>query len=214
VQYQTDPTKNDTDGNGVIDSVDVTLASTAKSFTVVPLLVNLYQGSGATEQHFRDAVALMNQFYAKARIRFVLVGVRTGQTAGDDGTAAAPPATAASTIRTTRARRSRRRAATGGRGFPAARHEGRGLGDRRHLDGRCVAAAGLVAASRSGLRVRAALEPRAHRCDDRPRVRPHLHARAPDGGSAENTPGNIMTPSNGGRDAFVDSTDPAKASPT
>ena len=211
VQYQTDPTKNDTDGNGVIDSVDVTLASTAKSFTVVPLLVNLYQGSGATEQHFRDAVALMNQFYAKARIRFVLVGVRTGQTAGDDGTGGGTAGDGRFNNPNDEGQKVQEAggnevaALPGGKGMKVAVSATGGTwtddaspppGWSRHRDPACVCE------QRSSRERTAATI--AHEFG-------HIFTLAhPTVGSAENTPGNIMTPSNGGRDAFVDSTDPAK----
>ncbi len=76
----------DSDGDGIKDGIDYQLTRALPEFTIIPLIANIYQGSGANEQQARDAVEKANELFARLlKIRLVLVDVRTGQTGGDDG---------------------------------------------------------------------------------------------------------------------------------
>jgi hypothetical protein len=209
VEHQTDPSAADSNGNGVIDSVDVILGRTAKDFTVIPVLANLYQGSGVSEQHVRDAFELVNRFYAQAKIRFVLVRVTSGVTAGDDGTGGGTAGDAQFNEPTKEGRKvvaagnQELGMLPGGKGMKVAFPGigGAWVGETTpgwsyHRNPTCV-------------------------CEQRGSVERTAATIAHEFGhiftlkhpvleTPERTPGNIMTPSNGGRDAFVDSMDADK----
>ena len=88
VRFQTAPTDDDSDNNGVLDSVDVVLASTAKDFTKIPVIVNILKNSGVSVAHATDAITKANIILKKAKIMLVLarpVKVLTDND-GDDGT--------------------------------------------------------------------------------------------------------------------------------
>lgn len=209
--YMTSDGNADSDMDGIIDSVDVLLDSTAKDFTKIPFLVNNYMGSGATEAHAREAVELANTILKKAKMMLVLVDVRENQTGGDDGSNGGT----AQDGRFTDGRTGEgRKVSDFGDKEVAMLPGGKGMKVSMAQAGGGVA----VGSTTPGLSY--------HRfptfiCENRTTTELTAATLAheifhvmtldhPTAGSPEDTPGNIMTPSNAGRDAFVNSPDADK----
>lgn len=211
VIYQTSDSNPDSDMDGIIDSVDVLLDSTAKDFTKIPFLVNNYMGSGATEAHAREAIELANKILKKAKMMLVLVDVRENQTGGDDGSNGGTAQDGRFTdgrtgegLKVTDFGDAEIAMLPGGKGMKVSMAQGGG--------------GVLVGSTTPGFSY--------HRfptvvCENRATTELTAATLAheifhvmtldhPTNGSAEDTPGNIMTPSNAGRDDFVNSTDADK----
>jgi len=202
---RTNSTLVDSDNDGIADGTEFLLATTARDFTAIPVIANLYQGSGATPQHVRDAIEQANIVLRQAKLIFSLVDVNENVNTGDDGSGGGTANDGNFTI---------------------------AEGDKVVANGLTEAAA---LPTTKGFKVSFAGTPEVgsttpafslHRkgsivCSTRANVQlsgatiAHelfhvLTLDHPVAGSAEDTPGNIMTPSDGGRDGFVNSPDADK----
>lgn len=204
----TDPAVADSNGNGINDRIDHALATRERQFARIPVIVNLFNGSGASAAHAREAIELANRVLSKARVGFELVRVVEGATAGDDGSGGGTAGDGRFTSE---------------EGNKVSRN---GLQEVANLPGRKgfkvnFAAGGggvLVGSTTPGLswhrRGSVLCEQRASSKLTAATIAHELfHVLTlahPAAGSPEDTPGNIMTPSNAGRDDFVNSGDPGK----
>lgn len=205
---RSNPLVIDTDGSGFDDKLSYILRSTAREFTKIPLVINLYRGSGATEAHAREAMVLANSVLKQARLMYVLARINTDVTTGDDGSDGG-------TAEDGRFTDGENRNVTN-----AGLREVRNLSGRKGFKVTYAQAGGgvLVGSTTPGLSY--------HRfgsvtCEQRTSTALTAATLAhemfhvltldhPADGTPEDTPGNIMTPSNAGRDEFVNSPDPDK----
>jgi hypothetical protein len=201
----TNPDQADSDGNGVIDEVDFVLARADSEFAIIPVIVNIYAGSNGTVPHLREAIAKANVVLAKIRVQLVLSDA--GPSEAGDGTAYGglpldglfTPDDALD-------------ASLGGFAELVTSPLGNGLKI-------IVAAPGIFYGSTTPGASRHRKPVILIEQRDTPTLTGStiahelMHAATldhPEDGSAEDTPGNIMTPSNAGRDDFVNSGDPDK----
>ena len=209
VRFQTDPTNDDSDNNGIIDSVDVVLTLTARDFTKIPVIVNILKNSGATVAHVTKAIRKANAVLKKAKLMLVLaraVNVLTDND-GDDGSGET-----AGNARLSAAERGKVRTAGGQEidNLPG------GKGMKVTL---AQAGGGVVVGSTTpGVSVhrnRTVIVEQRASTDSTGATIAHeighvLTLEHPRADTPEDDPGNFMTPSDDGRDDFVNSGDPDK----
>lgn len=204
---QSDPTKADTDGAGFDDKFDYILSTTQPEFTKIPFVVNLYKGSGATDQHAREAMALANSVLKKARLMFVLAKVNADFTEGDDGsgggTAEDANFTEAEGRKVAGAGHAEIAGLSGKKGFKVAFAQPGGVETGSTTPGISYHRWNtVICEQRASTQLSAATI--AHELFH------VLTLKHPAPGTPEDTPGNIMTPSDAGRDDFVNSPDADK----
>lgn len=197
----------DSDGDNLNDRVEYVFETRSREFVTIPVIANVYAGSGATEPHVRDAITQANLILAQARLRFELVDVRSGVTDGDDGsgggTAGDGVFTEPEGYKVFDNGVKEVAELPGKKGFKVNFGQAGGLLPGSTTPGLSLHRVGSVLCVQRG---NAALTGStiAHEL---------FHAmtlKHPTGAVPENTPGNVMTPSNAGRDAFVTSADPDK----
>lgn len=202
---RTNPNQADSDGNGVVDEVDFVLARADSEFAIIPVIVNIYAGSGGTVPHLREAIAKANVVLARIRVQLVLSDAGPSE-AGDGSAHGGLPLDGRFT------QDDALDAALGGIAELITSPLGNGLKI-------IVAAPGLFyGATTPGASLHRKpvilIEQRATPTLTGSTIAHELiHAATldhPEPGSPEDTPGNIMTPSNAGRDDFVNSGDPDK----
>jgi hypothetical protein len=205
---RTDPGRRDSNGNGIDDRTEFLLERGSREFARIPLIANLYQGSGADPEHVREAVEQANRILRQARIGFELVAVREDVSAGDDGSGGGTAGDGRFTSE------------EGRKVSLAGVNEVAGLPGNHGFKASFAASGGgvLVGRTTPGLswhrRGSVICEQRAStRLSGATLAHELFHVLTldhPTPGSPEATPGNLMTPSNAGRDDFVNSPDPDK----
>lgn len=198
---------SDTDLNGQNDRIDFLVRTTESGFTVIPVITNLYTGSGATEQHAADALAEANKVLRKTRIKLVPLMTRTNVTSGDDGSGGGT------------ANDGRFTSEEGDKVYTAGLGEITSVPNRKGFKVSYAAGGGVLTGSttpglswhRQGSVI--VTQRASTQLTGSTIAHELIHVLTldhPTGAVPENTPGNIMTPSNAGRDAFVNSADPTK----
>ena len=200
-----DFTVADTDGNGQNDRIDFLVQETESGFTVIPVITNLYTGSGATEEHAADALAEANKVLRKTHIKLVPIMTRTNVTSGDDGSGGGT------------ANDGRFTSEEGRKVRTAGIDEITSVPNRKGFKISFAAGGGVLTGSttpglswhrQGSVLVTQRASPELTGSTIAHELIHVLTLGHPTGAVPENTPGNIMTPSNAGRDAFVNSADP------
>lgn len=204
----THPFQADSNRNGSSDRIDSILASTARDFTKIPLIANLYQGSGATRAHLEDAVMQANKILKKAKLMFLIVDVNENVNTGDDGAGSGTAGDGRFTVPEGDQVKDNGLTEVGNlpmmKGFKASfAQAGGGVEVGSTTPGLSWHRQGsVICEQRASTKLTGATL--AHEL---------IHVLTldhPTPGTPEDTPGNIMTPSNAGRDDFVNSPDADK----
>ncbi len=202
---RTDRDVPDSNGNGNDDSVTFVLSKARSRHITIPVIINIYNES-VTEERAREAVDKSNIVLKQARIRLQVTAVNLDATEGDDGSGGGTAADGNFT------EQEFRKVAKAGRQELAGSPQSRGLKiafahqlimDGQATDGVSMRRVPVIAVTPTGGTADQIGSTIAHE---------FFHTSTVDGhpvdGSPEDTPGNIMTPSEDGRGEFIDSKDP------
>jgi len=84
--HMSNPGNPDSNGNNIPDKVEIFLSTTAKDFTKIPVIVNILKNSTATTEHTTEAVDKANVVLKKAKVMLVLVKTNVlTENDGDNG---------------------------------------------------------------------------------------------------------------------------------